>query len=598
MGNIKEIVENLPGYPGVYQFFNADGKIIYIGKAKNLKNRVSSYFTKSKYDSYKTKVLSEQVADIRHIVVDTESDALLLENNLIKKYQPKYNILLKDDKTFPWICIKNEPFPRIFSTRKLIKDGSVYLGPYTSALMVRTLLNLIRELYQLRTCSYNLTESNILSGKFKKCLEYHIGNCKAPCENLQTEQDYNESIKQIKEILKGNIHEVIDYLKKIMEDLASSYKFEEAENIKQKIQLLERYKSKSTIVNPRLSNIDVYSYIEQGKHAFVNFIKVIQGAVVQSHTIEMIRKLDESKDELLLFAINDIKAKVSSSAKNILVPFIPSEYAEDLKLSVPKSGDKKKLLELSERNCKQYILHKNKVIESKSFDKRTTDLLERAKVDLRLKYPPKRIECFDNSNIQGSNPVAACVVFLNGKPAKREYRHFNIKSVQGPNDFASMEEIIFRRYKRSIEENSELPGLIIIDGGKGQLSAAVKSLNALNIYNQIAVIGIAKRLEEIYFPGDPVPLYLDKNSTTLKLIQNLRNEAHRFGITFHRKKRSLSMLKSDLENIPGVGEKSIEKLLGKFRDVETISNVPLKELKDVIGIKIGTAVYEYFKRKT
>ena len=505
---------------------------------------------------------------------------------------------MKDDKTFPWICIKNEPFPRIFSTRKLIKDGSVYLGPYTSALMVRTLLNLIRELYQLRTCSYNLTESNILSGKFKKCLEYHIGNCKAPCENLQTEQDYNESIKQIKEILKGNIHEVIDYLKKIMEDLASSYKFEEAENIKQKIQLLERYKSKSTIVNPRLSNIDVYSYIEQGKHAFVNFIKVIQGAVVQSHTIEMIRKLDESKDELLLFAINDIKAKVSSSAKNILVPFIPSEYAEDLKLSVPKSGDKKKLLELSERNCKQYILHKNKVIESKSFDKRTTDLLERAKVDLRLKDPPKRIECFDNSNIQGSNPVAACVVFLNGKPAKREYRHFNIKSVQGPNDFASMEEIIFRRYKRSIEENSELPGLIIIDGGKGQLSAAVKSLNALNIYNQIAVIGIAKRLEEIYFPGDPVPLYLDKNSTTLKLIQNLRNEAHRFGITFHRKKRSLSMLKSDLENIPGVGEKSIEKLLGKFRDVETISNVPLKELKDVIGIKIGTAVYEYFKRKT
>jgi len=590
---IDKIINDLPKLPGVYQFLNKEGKIIYIGKAKDLRNRVSSYFNKNKYESFKTKILAQQVFDIKHIIVESESDALLLENNLIKKFQPKFNILLKDDKTFPWICIKNESFPRIYSTRKIYKDGSIYFGPYTSALMVRTLLDLICQLFQLRTCNLNLTQSNILERKFKKCLEYHIGNCKAPCENLQSELDYYQSVNQIKEILKGNIHEIIRHLKDLMKELANNYKYEDAEIVKQKIYLLERFQSKSTIVSPKLNNIDVFSIIEKEKNAFVNFLKIMNGAIVQSYNVEMIRKLDETAEELLLFAIIDIRTRLNSDAKEILVPFSPSEKLPNVKFTIPKVGDKKKLLELSERNAKQSLLQKLKSIEIKPFDSKILSILEKAKRDLMLAELPKIIECFDNSNIQGTNPVASCVVFKNAKAAKNAYRHYNIKTVKGPDDFASMEEVVFRRYRRLLDEKKDLPQLIIIDGGKGQLNAAVKSLNKLGLYGKIAIIGIAKRLEEIYFPNDSVPLYLDKTSSTLKLIQNLRNEAHRFGINFHRNKRSNEMIKNSLEEINGVGKRTAEKLIKTFGSIENLKQAQLTEIESVTNKKLAGIIYEY-----
>jgi excinuclease ABC subunit C len=595
MSSVDKIISNLPKLPGVYQFLNREGKIIYIGKAKDLRNRVSSYFNKNKYESSKTKILAQQVCDIRHIIVEYESDALLLENNLIKQHQPKYNILLKDDKTFPWICIKNEPFPRVFSTRKLTRDGSDYFGPYTSALMVKTLLSLIRQIYQLRTCTHNLTQSNITTGKFKKCLEYHIGNCKAPCENLQPAVDYQNSILQIKEILKGNIHEIIRHLNSLMKELANQYKFEEAEIVKQKIVLLEKFRSKSTIVNPKLNNIDVYSFIESDKNAVVNFLKIMNGTIIQSFNVELVRKLNETPEELLLFAIIDIRNKVKSDARELIVPFLPAEDLPEIKFTLPRVGDKRKLLELSERNARQSMLQKSKNIEENSYNSKIRLILEQAKIDLNLAEIPEIIECFDNSNIQGAYPVAACVVFKNGRPAKSEYRHYNIKSVIGPDDFASMAEIIFRRYRRILDEQKKLPQLIIIDGGKGQLNAAVKSLNKLEIYGKVPLIGIAKRLEEIYFPNDSVPLYLDKKSTTLKLIQNLRNEAHRFGISFHRHKRSSGMITNSLEEIKGVGEKTAEKLLKVFGSVENLKKVQLSEIELVISKKTAKIVYEYLK---
>jgi excinuclease ABC subunit C len=591
MSNLKILISSLPNSPGVYQFLDAKGAIIYVGKAKSLKHRVSSYFSKNKYDSYKTKVLAKQVVDIQHIVVETEADALLLENNLIKKLQPRYNVLLKDDKTFPWICIKKEPFPRVFSTRKLYKDGSEYYGPYTSALMVKILLNLIRQLYQLRTCNFNLAHNNILRAKYKKCLEFHIGNCKAPCELLQTEEEYENSVQQIRKILKGNIQEVIAHLNQMMRELSSKYKYEDAELIKQKIVLLERYRSKSTIVSPKLNNIDVFAYVEKDKRSYVNFLKIISGAIVQSHTVELINKLQEKKEDLLLFAIYDIRGKVGSTAREIIVPFKLDHKAENMKFIIPKVGDKMKLLELSARNAKQYYIQKQKISDQKLFTGKTTQLLERVKTDLQLKDSPVRIECFDNSNIQGSNPVAACVVFINGKPAKSEYRHFNIKTVVGPDDFASMEEVVFRRYNRLLDEKKDLPQLIVIDGGKGQLNAALKSLKKLNLHNQIAIIGIAKRLEEIFFPHDPIPIYIDKNSGTLKLIQNLRNEAHRFGITFHRDKRSSAMLKNSLEEMKGIGKSTAEKLLRKFGSIEQIKTKSVGDLAQVIGEKKALVVY-------
>ena len=587
---LQKIISTLPGSPGVYQFFNSEGKIIYVGKAKNLKKRVSSYFTAKNTKTYKINTLVKQISDIKHIVVNSEQDALLLENNLIKKLQPKYNVLLKDDKTFPWICIKKESFPRIFSTRRFVRDGSEYFGPYTSAYMVKTLLSLIRELYPLRTCSFNLTEVNIKKGKFKKCLEYHMGNCKAPCEELQSKEDYENSIHQIKNILKGNIQEVIVYLKNTMLEFSKAYQFENAEAIKQKIILLERYKSKSTIVNPKLKNVDIYSYMERNTISVVNFLKIVNGAIIQSHTVELKNRLDDTKESLFTYAFLDIREKVKSTAKEIIVPFDLKQEIEGIKFTIPKTGDKKKLLDLSERNARQYLLQKEKISEQKISPSKNFSILEQIKKDLQLKEKPVRIECFDNSNIQGSNPVASCVVFINGKPAKKEYRHYNIKSVIGSNDFASMEEVIYRRYKRMLDEKKELPQLVIIDGGKGQLSSAVKSLKQLDLYGSLPIIGIAKRLEEIYFPNDSIPLYLDKNSPSLKLIQQLRNEAHRFGITFHRNKRSKGMLQNQLENINGVGTITAEKLLKEFGSIENIRLKSKEEISKIVGAKIAERI--------
>ncbi len=596
MEDLKKTIKCLPGTTGVYQFLDANGKTLYVGKAKNLKNRVSSYFNKNKNESFKTKILTKQTKEIKHIVVDNESDALLLENNLIKKIQPKYNVLLKDDKTFPWICIKNEPFPRIFSTRKLDKDGSEYFGPYTSAFMVKTLLNLVRQLYKIRTCIFHLSSENINNNKYKKCLEFHIGNCEGPCENLQSSTDYQQSIQQIRKILKGNLHDVIIHLNSKMNEFSEQHKFEDAEKLKQKIILLERYKSKSTIVNPKLNNIDIYSFIDDEDKAFVNFLKVMNGAIIQSHTIELHKRLNENPGELLLFAIVDIREKVKSDAHEIIVPFAPEQGFQGIKFIVPKKGEKKKLIELSLRNAKQFRLQKQQIRASSTYHVKQIKLLEKAKKDLRLKEVPKRIECFDNSNIQGSNPVASCVVFINGKPAKKEYRHYNIKTVKGANDFASMEEIVFRRYKRLVEEKKELPNLIVIDGGKGQLHSAVKSLKKLNLSEKIPVIGIAKKLEEIFFLNDPIPIYIDKNSSTLKLIQNLRNEAHRFGINFHRLKRSSAMIKNSLEEIEGVGERTIEKILKAFKSVEALKSKSLEEIEGKVGKKMALKIY-YALRK-
>lgn len=591
MEKIKTIIKKLPNLPGVYQFYDSNNEIIYIGKAKNLRNRVSSYFNQRKYDTYKTKKLASQVADIKHIIVPTEADALLLENNLIKKYQPKYNILLKDDKTFPWIGIKNERFPRVFSTRSYIKDGTKYFGPYTSAYLVKTLLELIRKIYKLRTCNYNLTKENVKRRKFKKCLEFHIGNCKAPCEGDQSEIDYHESINQILNILKGNIQDVIQHLNSEMLKFAESFQYEEAESIKQKIELLKSYQAKSTVVSTTINNLDVFSYIEKDKNAFINFLKIVNGAIIQSHSVEVVRKLQETKEEILLYAILNIREKVASESKEILIPFKLENFS-NLKFIVPKVGDKRKLLELSERNAKQFYLQKQSIKEGIKEGKSKNSRLELAKKDLRLRAIPKRIECFDNSNIQGSDPVAACVVFINGKPAKKEYRHFNIKSVEGPNDFASMEEVIERRYSRILKESKELPELIVIDGGKGQLSSAVKSLKRLKIYDRVAIIGIAKKLEEIYFPNDPMPIYIDKNSPTLRLIQNLRNEAHRFGISFHRDKRSKGMLQNQIEAIPGIGSKTAVKLYTRYKSLEGIKKAPEQELIELIGKRLAKKLIE------
>jgi len=589
----KSIISNLPDKPGVYQFYDSSANLLYIGKAKNLKKRVNSYFSKTIHENNKLRVLVKKVAEVKHIVVDTESDALLLENNLIKQYQPKYNVSLKDDKTFPWICIKNERFPRVFSTRNIVSDGSKYYGPYTSAFTVKTLLVLVHQLYKLRTCSFILSEENIRKGKIKKCLEYHIGNCIGPCEGLQSLEDYNTAIEQIHQLLKGNLKDLILHLNSLMLKHSLKYEFEAAESIKQKIEMLEKFQTKSTIVNPAIHNVDVFSIVQDKDAAFVNFIKVVNGGIIQAHTVEIKNKLDESKEELLEFAIFEIRERLFSDAKEIILPFLIETIPENVSLTVPKIGDKKKLLELSERNAKYFMLERNRQKNSVTPEKASFRILSTLKKDLRLDSVPIHIECFDNSNIQGSNPVAACVVFKNAKPAKKEYRHFNIKTVIGPDDFASMKEIVTRRYSRIINENLDLPQLIIIDGGKGQLSAAVESLNELNLRGKIAVIGIAKRLEEIYFPDDPVPLYIDKNSESLKLIQQMRNEAHRFGITFHRLKRSAGMLKSDLTSIPGIGESAIRKLWEQVSNMEELKNLSEEKLKSLLGEKRAKLMKTY-----
>jgi excinuclease ABC subunit C len=590
--NLEVQIRSLPDSPGVYQYFDKEDKILYVGKAKNLKKRVASYFTKT-HENGKTRVLVKKITSIKHIVVETETDALLLENNLIKKYQPRYNVLLKDDKTYPWICIKKEHFPRVFLTRNIFKDGSEYYGPYTSVRTVRALLSLIKELYPLRTCAYNLNEQNIKNKKYKICLEYHIKNCKGACEGLQTEKDYLEDIQEVRNINKGNLKTSIYKFKDLMQEFAAGSEFEEAQNIKEKIALLSNYQVKSTVVNPTITNVDVFSIISDESFAYVNFLKITNGAIIQSHTIEIKKKLEEDDRSLLELSIVEIRQRFHSVSKEIYVPFTVY-VGENIKITIPKLGDKKRIVDLSLRNAKYFRQERFKQIQIVDPDRHTNRIMKQMQKDLRLQGEPRHIECFDNSNIQGSNPVAACVVFRNGKPSKRDYRHFNIKTVVGPDDFASMEEVVYRRYKRLRDEKQELPQLIVIDGGKGQLSSALKSLDALSLRGKIAIIGIAKRLEEIYYPDDPIPLYLDKKSETLKIIQQLRNEAHRFGITHHRNKRSKGAIQSELSNIDGIGEKTIITLLKKYKSFKRVKNATFDDLMQLIGKDKAQKLVVYF----
>jgi len=588
-------IKTLPDSPGVYQYFDKNDVVIYVGKAKNLKKRVASYFNKN-HDSGKTRVLVKKIASIKHIVVSTETDALLLENNLIKKYKPRYNILLKDDKSYPWLCIKKERFPRVFMTRRVVKDGSEYFGPYTSVGTVRVLLDLIKELYPLRTCNFYLSNQNINEGKYKVCLEYHLKNCKGACEGFENEIDYNNYIKEIRNIIKGNFKESLERFTVLMLNFAKKMEFEEAQKIKEKLNLLSNYQAKSTIVNPSINNVDVFSIISDETHGYANFFKISNGSIIQSHTTEIKKKLDETDRELLELFIIEIRHRFNSVAPEIYVPF-KVNIGENIKVTVPKLGDKKRIVELSERNAKYYRQEQFKQVQIVDPERHTKRIMAQMKKDLRLSEAPKHIECFDNSNIQGTHPVAACVVFRDGKPSKKEYRHYNIKTVEGPDDFASMEEVVYRRYKRLLAEEKSLPQLIIVDGGKGQLSSALKSLDALGLRGKIAIIGIAKRLEEIYYPNDPIPLYLDKKSETLKITQYLRNEAHRFGITFHRNKRSKTAIQSELEQIPTIGKQTITTLMRKFKSAKRVKEATFNELKDEIGNARALRVYEFYHPK-
>ncbi len=588
-------LKTLPNSPGVYQYYDKDDTILYVGKAKNLKKRVASYFTKN-HEYGKTKVLVKKIASVKHIVVDTESDALLLENSLIKKYRPRYNILLKDDKTYPWLCIKKEAFPRVFLTRKVIKDGSEYFGPYTSVRTAKALLSLVKELYPLRTCAYDLSEKNIENKKYKVCLEYHIKNCKGACEGLQKETDYVEDVKAIKNIIKGNFKDSLQRFYDLMLGFSENLEFEEAQKIKEKIDLLANYQSKSTVVNPSITNVDVFSIVSDESFAYVNFFKIANGAIIQSHTTEIKKKLDESDKDLLELSIVEIRQRFNSQSKEIYVPF-KVDLGDSVKITIPKLGDKKRIVELSLRNAKYFRQERFKQIKIVDPDRHTNRIMAQMQKDLRLSAEPRHIECFDNSNIQGTHPVASCVVFKNGKPNKKDYRHFNIKTVVGPDDFGSMEEVVHRRYKRLLDEGQELPQLIVIDGGKGQLSSSLKSLDVLGLRGKIAIIGIAKRLEEIYYPGDSIPMYLDKKSETLKIIQQLRNEAHRFAINFHRNKRSKSAIQTELELIPGVGKQTIESLLKHFKSAKRVKEATRENLASVIGNDKATKVYDFFNSK-
>ncbi|WP_298397151.1 excinuclease ABC subunit UvrC [Flavobacterium sp.] len=589
-------IQTLPDNPGVYQYYDKEGKILYVGKAKNLKKRVSSYFNKV-HDIAKTNVLVKKIVTIKHIVVSSEQDALLLENNLIKKLQPRYNVLLRDDKTYPWICIKKEPFSRIFPTRRMVKDGSEYFGPYTSFKTVNTILELIKELYPLRTCNYDLSEANIDSGKYKVCLEFHIGNCKGGCEGYELLENYQKQVDAIREILKGNFKESLKEFKIKMLHFAQEMQFEEAQKIKEKIEVLENYQSRSTILNPKISNIDVFSIISDEAVAYVNFLQIAHGAIIRSYTLELKKKLDETDEELLELAVVELRERFHLLSREIILPF-PLDFGDKIKVTVPQLGDKKQILELSERNARYYRLDQLKQIQIVDPERHTNRIMAQMQKDLRLSVEPRHIECFDNSNIQGTNPVAACVVFKDGKPSKKDYRHFNIKTVEGPNDFASMEEVVYRRYKRLLDENQPLPQLIIIDGGKGQLSSALKSIDDLGLRGKVAIIGIAKRLEELFYPGDSVPLYLDKKSETLKVIQFLRNEAHRFGITFHRDKRSKSALNSSIEAIPGIGEKTMLTLIKHFKSVKRLKLATEKEISDIVGVSKSKKIIEFYKKES
>lgn len=583
----------LPSNPGVYQFYGKDDKLLYVGKAIDLKKRVTSYFSK-KHNNARTRMLVKRVAHIKHIVVETETDALLLENNLIKEYQPRYNVLLKDDKTYPWICIKNERFPRVFYTRKMIKDGSEYFGPYTSMRTVRTLLELIRSLYPLRSCSYHLSRKNIAEGKYKVCLEYHLNNCLGPCEGLQTEENYMKSIEAVRNIIRGDFRGLLQEFRTKMRQYAENMEFEAAQQIKEKIDILENYHSKSTVVNPKIHNVDVFTILSEESYGYVNFLQIAFGRVIRSHTMEIKKKMEESDKELLRLAVVEIRQRFGSESKEVYLPF-PLKLGEDIKVSVPKVGDKKHIVDLSLRNAKYFRMERFKQMRIVDPKRHETRILTQMQSDLRLPEFPRHIECFDNSNLQGTHPVAACVVFRNTKPSKREYRKFNIKTVTGSDDYESMKEVIYRRYKRQLEEKEALPQLIVVDGGKGQLNAALESLTSLGIEKKVAVIGIAERLEEIFVPGDPIPLYIDKGSETLKIIQQLRNEAHRFGLNFHRQKRSKTAWHSDLENISGIGPKTIEKLLQSFKSLKRIKSANFEELSEVVGRAKAETIMNYYQ---
>lgn len=592
--NLKKTLNALPNSPGVYKYFDSEGTLIYIGKAKNLKKRVSSYFSKQHYENRKTAVLVSRIADIQFTLVETEMDALLLENALIKQFQPKFNINLKDDKTYPFICLKHERFPRLFPTRNVVKDGSEYFGPYASVGMMHTILDLIRALYPIRNCNLVLSEPNIRSLKFKPCLELDIGNCLAPCVARQSEEDYVENIRQVRNILKGNLSEVKTHLKKAMAEAAELLRFEEAARYKKRIDMLENYQSKSTIVNGIPQDLDVFSVVSDEKFAFINYLKVSSGMIIQTQTFELKKKMEESDEELLTLAIAEVRETYKSTSRELIVPIQPDLEDDKLTITIPKAGEKKKLLDLSLKNALYYKKEKLSQYEKLNPEFKTERLLNQLKSDLRLNELPVHMECFDNSNFQGTNAVSACVVFRDGKPSKKDYRIFNVKTVVGPNDFATMEEVIFRRYKRLKEENQPLPQLIVIDGGKGQLSSAIESLKKLDLYGKVAVIGIAKRLEELYYPEDELPLYLDKKSETLRVIQQMRDEAHRFGITHHRKKRSRNTFVSELEQIDGIGEQSVQLLLKSFRSVGAIKQKSLEELSEVLGNSRAEKVYAYF----
>ncbi|MET3113428.1 excinuclease ABC subunit C [Pedobacter sp. CG_S7] len=592
----KTALADIPHRPGVYQFRDVEGILIYIGKAKDLRNRVGSYFNQDNQMNGKTKVLVSKIRNITFTIVDTEIDAWLLENSLIKKHQPRYNIMLKDDKTYPWIIIKKEPFPRVYWTRNRVKDGSTYFGPYASVGMMHTILDLIKETYPLRTCTLPLTPANIDAGKFKVCLEYQIGNCKGPCQAYQKEDDYNKNIEEIKEILGGKIGNVIKDLKQIIKNAVVELNFELAHHFQLKLLVLEKYQSKSTVVNSSITNIDVVSIASDERYAFVNYLKIINGSIIQAQTIEIKKRLDETDEELLTLAITEFRTKFESTSKEIIVPFEITVSDPELRFTVPKVGEKKSLLELSQKNVIYFKKEKLNQYEKLNPDLRSDRILTQMQKDLRLTRLPQHIECFDNSNFQGAYPVSAIVVFKDAKPSKKDYRHFNVKTVEGPNDFATMEEAVFRRYKRMLDEEQPLPQLIIIDGGKGQLSSAMASLKKLGIEKQVTIIGIAKRLEELYYPGDSFPLYLDKKSETLKVIQQLRDEAHRFGITFHRKKRDQGTLKTELESIAGIGKTTADKLLRHFKSVKRIKEAQEQELAEVLNKTQVKTLLEYFNK--
>jgi len=592
--HIRNILKTLPDTPGVYQYYDTENLLLYVGKAKNLKKRVTSYFTKD-HDSGRLRIMVSKIHDIKTVKVNSELDALLLENNLIKSLKPRYNINLRDDKTYPWIILKNERFPRLFYTRKHIKDGSEYFGPYASVKLMHTLLDLIRQTYPLRTCSYLLSKENIEKGKFRACLEFHIGRCKAPCVNKQEVEEYDQNITEIRQIIKGDIGFALRDLKLKMNAAAENYAFEKAEILKNKIDILSAYQSKSTIVHPSITNTDVINIISDEKNAYVHYFKIINGAIIHAQTIELKKKIEESDEDMLLFAMIEFRNRFNSNSKEILVPFAPSIELTGCDYVIPKIGDKKQLLDLCYKNAFAYKQERETQIALTDPDRHTDRIMNQMMKDLRMKEQPRRIEGFDNSNIQGEYAVSAMPVFIDGKPAKKEYRHYNVKTVVGPDDFATMEEVILRRYSRVLEENLPMPQLIVIDGGKGQLGAAIQSLRKLNLMGKVAVIGIAKRLEEIYFPGDPLPLYLDKRSETLRIIQQIRDEAHRFGITHHRNKRSRETFKTELNEIKGISDKTAEKLLIALKSVKNIKEATLEDMEKVIGTSKAKLVFDFFQ---